>query len=54
MDECLAQLAELQHNDRQQELQDELHRLETMHSDKLNQILGNGLYHYVFIHLTFY
>jgi chromosome segregation ATPase len=40
MDECLSQLAELQQNDRQQDLQEELDRLETMQSDKLNQILG--------------
>ncbi|KAI9249882.1 I/LWEQ domain-containing protein [Sporodiniella umbellata] len=39
MDECLAQLAELTENDRQQDLQEELNRLEIEQSDKLNQIL---------------
>ncbi|KAG1142464.1 hypothetical protein G6F37_002626 [Rhizopus arrhizus] len=39
MDECLAQLAELQQNDRQQDLQEELNRLEIQQTDKLNQIL---------------
>jgi hypothetical protein len=40
MDECLSQLAELQQNDRQQDLQEELDRLESEQTDKLNQILG--------------
>ncbi|CAO0799002.1 unnamed protein product [Mucor circinelloides] len=39
MDECLSQLAELQQNDRQQDLQEELDRLESEQTDKLNQIL---------------
>ncbi|KAI8367367.1 ANTH domain-containing protein [Choanephora cucurbitarum] len=39
MDECLSQLAELQQNDRQQDLQDELERLQAEQTDKLNQIL---------------
>ncbi|KAI9481093.1 MAG: ANTH domain-containing protein [Benjaminiella poitrasii] len=39
MDECLSQLAELQQNDRQHELQEELSRLEGQQTDKLNQIL---------------
>ncbi|GAA5808667.1 hypothetical protein MFLAVUS_002060 [Mucor flavus] len=39
MDECLSQLAELQQNDRQHDLEDELVRLETEQNDKLNQIL---------------
>ncbi|KAI8146775.1 I/LWEQ domain-containing protein [Fennellomyces sp. T-0311] len=43
MDECLAQLAELQGNDRQADLQDELDRLEILQADKLNQILDSIL-----------
>lgn len=43
MDECLAQLAELQHNDKQADLQDELDRLESAQTDKLNQILDSIL-----------
>ncbi|KAI9341835.1 I/LWEQ domain-containing protein [Pilaira anomala] len=39
MDECLSQLAELQQNDRQQDLEEELNRLESEQTDKLNQIL---------------
>ncbi|KAI7901271.1 I/LWEQ domain-containing protein [Cokeromyces recurvatus] len=39
MDECLSQLAELQQNDRQHELQEELSHLESQQTDKLNQIL---------------
>lgn len=39
MDECLSQLAELQQNDRQQDLQEQLERLESEQTDKLNQIL---------------
>lgn len=44
MDECLSQLAELQQNDRQQDLQEELDRLENEQTDKLNQILGTNLH----------
>ncbi|KAI8969960.1 I/LWEQ domain-containing protein [Mycotypha africana] len=43
MDECLQQLAELQQNDRQQELQSQLDRLESEQNDKLNQILDSIL-----------
>ncbi|KAI9307340.1 ANTH domain protein [Cunninghamella echinulata] len=43
MDECLAQLAALQHNDKQGELQEELERLENQQADKLNQILDTIL-----------
>ncbi|ORX58205.1 hypothetical protein DM01DRAFT_1283392 [Hesseltinella vesiculosa] len=43
MDECLGQLAALQQNDRQADLQEELERLENQQADKLNQILGKPL-----------
>ncbi|KAI8329700.1 cytoskeleton assembly control protein [Chlamydoabsidia padenii] len=43
MDECLAQLAALQQNDRQADLQEELELLETQQTDKLNQILDSIL-----------
>ncbi|KAI8064718.1 ANTH domain-containing protein [Gongronella butleri] len=43
MDECLAQLAALQQNDRQADLQEELERLELQQTDKLNQILDSIL-----------
>ncbi|KAI9248285.1 I/LWEQ domain-containing protein [Phascolomyces articulosus] len=43
MDEVLAQLAELQGNDRQADLQEDLDRLESQHADKLNQILDSIL-----------
>ncbi|KAG0167850.1 sla2 Src-like adaptor 2 [Apophysomyces sp. BC1034] len=43
MDECLQQLAELQHNDKQRDLQDELERLEADQTNTLNQILDSIL-----------
>ncbi|KAI9311040.1 hypothetical protein BX666DRAFT_2000170 [Dichotomocladium elegans] len=43
MDECLQQLAVLQENDRQQDLQEELDRLEQNQSDKLDRILDSIL-----------
>ncbi|ORZ19052.1 cytoskeleton assembly control protein [Absidia repens] len=43
MDECLAQLAALQQNDKQADLQEELELLETQQTDKLNQILDSIL-----------
>ncbi|KAI8374188.1 ANTH domain-containing protein [Radiomyces spectabilis] len=43
MDECLQQLADLQQNDKQRDLQDQLEHLETEHTAKLSQILDSIL-----------
>ncbi|KAJ8651980.1 hypothetical protein O0I10_012411 [Lichtheimia ornata] len=43
MDECLQQLAALQENDRQEDLQEEVNRLEREQTEKLNQILDSIL-----------
>ncbi|KAI8980843.1 ANTH domain-containing protein [Pilobolus umbonatus] len=43
MDECLSQLAELQQNDRQHELQDQLAHIQNEQNDRLDQILDSIL-----------